>query len=960
MTGQFQIGIFLIKIPACITTATFKRNIFLSAFSLLFFFFLSPCVKAGTTIDRTIDVHVSMFLELQAPATTSTGVMQESYVSVKVRDIRGHGIPNATVRFAVNAPATIDSEVKSGLDGVATAKLTIGDNPGDYTVVVLLDEVEAVSPSTFNLELYLDSDGDNVSDKKDCWRFAANYSSCYCDKNGELVTNSMTVPRALARVTKEHVIFSVDNDKDKVPDGCLYYGLTITSPELDDSLYLSGTRQTFTAWAKVGLEYKTDKIVWTIINPNTEAAFASGESTEEGGSAVIDLIAKKKIEVKAEFTFDKPTFTQEEKDNNDLSITHYTTAVIYAVEMDVVSVEYSDYGSVPGQPNAGDFVILKNDAKQFSAKKWEKQSGATTIQRSPSAFVRNTKLPIIAKFRIKCDSALPDTIGNLEDIHIIGTGNDGISGPDEEYSFNSWDEDNLVNTLTYNYTNNSLTMDGVLSSRPLPDYVTFIKDFTISWKVDIANAENERNIGDTNHEMYLLLNKPIDYVLFPRERFGGGLFDSALFIGSTKVDGSEYTEADGIINETKLLEAVWSHFNHVDRKGVSERDYNIANNTYTTKLLTYYSTTRDRDSVSEIFQQMLQTSEGRCGHWARLFSEIIGSHGLKSEIHRLVLPAGSNCPIDPIVTKSLLVKNWTFTEHINASPNGVLDTTPAGDDEMVLPVGSALYSNTIVLSAINIDQYLQTPMTSDYVGGDDVKKDCTADGTRCKYVDSGINGVSESKSKNDANGVNLDNQNIPYGEGSVKAFPAIFPGDNKIIDSQVVVNSDGTPKDIRCKKSGTGCTIGSAFDNSTWPYCYYYTNEKYEVKTFTIYEDNSNHPYKDVYFDSSILSQNNSDPPHIFIDHAIVKVKHDSKYYDPSYGTGPKDSIIILERESFSGYTAKLTNPGDKSGPPYNWDGYIFLGAKEEKSDDTVQDTCNNPPENASDEIKAKYIEEYK
>lgn len=51
--------------------------------------------------------------------------------------------------------------------------------------------------------------------------------------------------------------------------------------------------------------------------------------------------------------------------------------------------------------------------------------------------------------------------------------------------------------------------------------------------------------------------------------------------------------------------------------------------------------------------------------------------------------------------------------------------------------------------------------------------------------------------------------------------------------------------------------------------------------------------------------QNNTNPWSIFNDHALVK--HGTEYYDPSYGTGPWDSILEFEQNSIDGYAGFAT-----------------------------------------------------
>jgi hypothetical protein len=75
--------------------------------------------------------------------------------------------------------------------------------------------------------------------------------------------------------------------------------------------------------------------------------------------------------------------------------------------------------------------------------------------------------------------------------------------------------------------------------------------------------------------------------------------------------------------------------------------------------------------------------------------------------------------------------------------------------------------------------------------------------------------------------------------------------------------------------------------------------------------------------ESGVKGQGNPDPLAVFGDHALVDIG--GKIYDPSYGTGPFDSLVKWEDASVDGYGVQFI---DGSGcPPF----LLWIGKEDTK-----------------------------
>lgn len=116
--------------------------------------------QGPTTIERTINVHISLTLQKDSGDNQYCCVNSSptDVLKVKVVNKNGNGVPGATINFAVATYPTgaTGQSVSPGSDvtdanGEASTQFTAGDKPGTYTITATATntEVESGSPQTF-------------------------------------------------------------------------------------------------------------------------------------------------------------------------------------------------------------------------------------------------------------------------------------------------------------------------------------------------------------------------------------------------------------------------------------------------------------------------------------------------------------------------------------------------------------------------------------------------------------------------------------------------------------------------------------------------------------------------------------------------------------------------------------------------------------------------------------------
>ena len=211
----------------------------------------------------------------------------------------------------------------------------------------------------------------------------------------------------------------------------------------------------------------------------------------------------------------------------------------------------------------------------------------------------------------------------------------------------------------------ALTDDGWLAtslacSHPLPDHIGYCEKLTI--RLTITSGDGAQGLSEVSlPAFYLLRQTP----------------ETGLPLLHTPVDLA-CRAAAGLDDDARIVDAIWQPFarGHVPRAHDGQP-------------LAYYGTYHS--SASDL-RGLLVAGTGQCTTWAHLQHAALGALGIDSDI-TMVLPAGKG---------RILVKNWAHlegTKFITSGPNGICETTAAGDDVQAIAVGAGR-PNTRAVDAV--------------------------------------------------------------------------------------------------------------------------------------------------------------------------------------------------------------------------------------------------------------------
>lgn len=227
--------------------------------------------------------------------------------------------------------------------------------------------------------------------------------------------------------------------------------------------------------------------------------------------------------------------------------------------------------------------------------------------------------------------------------------------------------------------------------RSLPDQIGYSEAFKISWTITDAEGV-ARAAGATSVPLYLLRQPPAE---------GLPLLHTPVALACRA--------AAGLDDDAQIIDAVWKPF--ADGYVTRARDE---------QPLAYYGTYH---STAGDLRGLLVAGSGQCTTWAYLMHAALGAHGIDSEITG-VFPA--------ISRGRILVANWAFLEgrrFITSGPNGICETTAAGDDVQAIAVGSGR-PNTSAVEAI------PAALPRDALKGDDFE--------RWSFIMTGPDGIVQS------------------------------------------------------------------------------------------------------------------------------------------------------------------------------------------------------------------------
>lgn len=227
--------------------------------------------------------------------------------------------------------------------------------------------------------------------------------------------------------------------------------------------------------------------------------------------------------------------------------------------------------------------------------------------------------------------------------------------------------------------------------RSLPDQIGYSEAFTITWAVTGTDGKASKAEVLTT-SLYLLRQSP----------------EQGLPLLHTPVDLA-CRAAAGLDEDARIIEAVWKPF--AAGKVTRARDG---------LPLAYYGTYH---STAGDLRGLLVAGSGQCTTWAYLQHTALGALGIDSEI----------TGIFPAIGKGrILVANWAFlegTKFITSGPNGICETTAAGDDVQAIAIGAGR-PNTRAVDAIPAE------LPRDALKGDDF--------IRWRYVLTGPDGILQT------------------------------------------------------------------------------------------------------------------------------------------------------------------------------------------------------------------------
>jgi hypothetical protein len=350
------------------------------------------------------------------------------------------------------------------------------------------------------------------------------------------------------------------------------------------------------------------------------------------------------------------------------------------------------------------------------------------------------------------------------------------------------------------------------SSAPLKDAVLHYPNFYVEWEFSFDQGTSWVPAGQSDNRLYATLENPAPLRSWPvTSKYYETLFD----IGTRNAHGKSKVD--------DVVAGIWSDFKSpipgIRRKPID--GFNVTDNQEI-----HYWLGGAAPGSCQTLPGLLVDPLGRsaCGSISMLMIESLNSVGIGGSN---VVEIRADTAVNPGATR-FMVKNWNLGEHIRTGPDGINDTTPAGDDAVIIPLGQGTPNK------VTIDAGADGTLDTVTAGGDDVIVGTT--------ITTGPNGISETMAH--AN----DDQPIPVGQGAADSI-AIGPGPDGVLNSAKA--GDDTSK--------LGITVLAG------------------------------RPAFLVDFDArdqdGVPGQGNTRPPRAFVNHFVVQLS--GKIYDPSYGIGP-------------------------------------------------------------------------
>jgi hypothetical protein len=206
-------------------------------------------------------------------------------------------------------------------------------------------------------------------------------------------------------------------------------------------------------------------------------------------------------------------------------------------------------------------------------------------------------------------------------------------------------------------SSDTITLPATASTNPLPDSISKIDPFAITWTVTVNGKD--ASAGQSSNKMYITLHDPILSSPFAPIQ----LYETLLELGSVSAAGQK--------DDASAVPKIWSTFAGLNVKRVDGVQ------------MGYWT---GGTATCQNLQAMLTAANGNgsCIAWSQLLDATWKVQGISgSDIYEINADPALNTDVD-----GFLVKNWAFANHIRTGPNGVNDSTTSGDDYTVIPKGT--------------------------------------------------------------------------------------------------------------------------------------------------------------------------------------------------------------------------------------------------------------------------------
>ena len=403
----------------------------------------------------------------------------------------------------------------------------------------------------------------------------------------------------------------------------------------------------------------------------------------------------------------------------------------------------------------------------------------TGDRRFPVCYTRNTKVKISeVKFTVG------DCLKNKTGVKVVGQGPDGdcFTGQGD-------------------VTGGVLVVKNLESSDPLPNTIKFYNTYDIAWKIE-SEPDTFCMAGTTDNRMYVTLNNQDQ----------SPLYETAGELSCGR--------ADGLAAEAAAVAAIWGEFTDLNVRRKPLDGFNKDDGVR----MGYWRPRPTNPMNCQTMAEMLASpsGNGKCGAWAQLLLACIKVQGIGGTTFvEVTADTNKNAGAD-----GFLVKNWAFGGNIRTGPDGINNSTRAGDDNETVPKGKGFPYTTCVRDGPD-GKLDSTP------AGDDV-----ATGSE---INTGPDGICNTTAN--ANDVQV----IPVGKGKPDQ-PCILAGPDGVINSTT---------------GGDDVSDAGAPGAGNYPYIQG--------------ESALNRP--------GIPGQDNPEPPEAFYNHFVMR--YGGQIYDPSYGAGP-------------------------------------------------------------------------